>query len=150
MSTKHVVRSVARHRVLVAAVILVTLGAAGIRWSLMPRSYHSIATVSASARTPTPDSTPEDLDSLRWSLGELADSQDVLADVAAQVSVPRSIHELRRAIEGSWVRGTVLVRVSAGDRDPDVAAEIANTTARVLPRYDLSNGALVFTTSNPA
>jgi polysaccharide biosynthesis transport protein len=42
------------------------------------------------------------------------------------------------------------VEVQATDSDPDMAAEIANGVAEVLPLYDPSNGAFLFTVSNPA
>ena len=48
------------------------------------------------------------------------------------------------------MQGTILVQIEVSDSDPDMAAEIANTVAEVLPLYDVSNGGLVFTTSNPA
>jgi capsular polysaccharide biosynthesis protein len=149
MEAKHVVRAVSRHKVLVTAIILVTMGAAGVGLWLAPKTYDATATVSAAA-APGGTAPLEDLDSLRSSVGELANSQDVLGEVSSRLSESRSIEELRDSITGTWVQGTILVQVGASDSDPRVAAEIANTVADVLPLYDVSNGALVFTTSNPA
>jgi Mrp family chromosome partitioning ATPase len=83
-------------------------------------------------------------------MGELANSEDVIGEVVTRLSVPRSVDTLRDEITGSWVQGTILVQISVSDSDPLVAAEVANTVAEVLPLYDVSNGGLVFTTSNPA
>jgi succinoglycan biosynthesis transport protein ExoP len=149
MEAKHVVQAVARHKVLVVAIIVVTLGAAGVGLWLAPKTYDATATVSV-ASAPTSTEPLEDLDALRSSMGELANSQDVLADVASRLDEPRSTDELRRSISGSWVTGTILVQIGVSDSDPEMAAEIANAVADVLPMYDVSNGALVFTTSNPA
>ena len=74
----------------------------------------------------------------------------MLVDVQGRLSVPRDLDLLRREISGHWVAGTILVDISVVDADPVVAAEIANTTAEVLPLHDPSNGAFLFTTSNPA
>jgi capsular polysaccharide biosynthesis protein len=149
MEAKYVVQAVSRHKMLVVAIIVVTLGAAGVGLWLAPKTYEASATVSVAA---APGSTApiEDLDALRSSTGELANSQDVLGEVSARLSAPRSVEVLRDEITGSWVQGTILVQISVSDSDPLVAAEVANTVAEVLPLYDVSNGGLVFTTSNPA
>lgn len=149
MEAKYVVQAVSRHKILVAAIMVVTLGAAGLGLWMAPKTYEASATVSVAA---APESTEplEDLDALRSSIGELANSEDVLADVSSRLDEPRSIDDLRRAIVGSWVMGTILVQIQVTDSDPQAAAEIANTVAQVLPLYDVSNGALVFTTSDPA
>ena len=149
MEAEHVVRAVSRHKLLVVAIILMTLGAAGVGLWLAPKTYDATATVSV-ATAPSSTEPLEDVDALRSSIGELANSQDVLADVASRLDEPRSIDELRHSITGEWVGGTILVQIGASDSDPEVAAEIANTVADVLPMYDVSNGALVYTTSNPA
>ena len=46
MEAKHVVQAVSRHKVLVAAIIVVTLGAAGVGLWLAPKTYEATATVS--------------------------------------------------------------------------------------------------------
>ncbi|GAA4694381.1 hypothetical protein [Nocardioides conyzicola] len=149
MEAKYVVQAVLRHKTLVAAIIIVTLGAAGVGLWLAPKTYNSAATLSVAA---APGSTAqiEDLDALRSSVGELANSQDVVAQVSERLDGARSPGELRDSISGKWVQGTVLVEISVSDSDAKMAAKIANTVAEVLPLYDLSEGGLVFTTSNPA
>ncbi|MFC6045355.1 Wzz/FepE/Etk N-terminal domain-containing protein [Nocardioides hankookensis] len=149
MEAEYVVRAVSRHKMLVAAIILMTLGAAGVGLWLAPKTYEATAVMSVST-SPSSTAPLEDVDALRSSIGELANSQDVLADVASRLTEPRSADDLRRSISGDWVAGTILIQIDASDSDPDVAAEIANTVADVLPLYDVSNGALTFTTSNPA
>ena len=149
MEAKEVGRAVWRHRLLVLVIVVATGAAvlAGLWYA--PKSYTSTATVSAAA-SPQATSTGQDLDPLRGSLGELANSEDVLVEVASRLSVPRTVDELRQSIKGRWIQGTILIEIEASDSDPRVAAEIANTTAAVLPLYDPSNGSFLFTTSNPA
>lgn len=149
MEAKYVVETVSRHKVLVAAIIVVTLGAAGVGLWLTPKTYDAAATVSVAA-APGSTAALEDLDALRSSVAELANSGDVLTDVASRLEEPRSTDQLRRSITGSWVDGTILVEIVVSDADPRAAAQIANTVAEVLPLHDVSNGALVFTTSNAA
>ncbi|WP_460835849.1 hypothetical protein [Nocardioides hungaricus] len=142
-------RSVWRHKVLALAVLVVTGGAVAAGLVVAPKTYSATATLSAAA-SPDAVATGEDLDSLRGSLGELANSEAVVTDVADRLSEPRSADELREQISGRWVSGTVLVAIEATDADPRVAAEIANTVAAVLPLYDPSSGAFLFTTGDPA
>lgn len=149
MEAKDVGRAVWRHRLLVVTILVVTGAAVGAGLWLAPKSYVATATVSAAA-SPDAEDSGEDLDSLRGSIGELANSQDVLEEVSQRLSQPRTVEDLRRSISGRWVEGTILVEVQVTDSDPEVAAEIANTVADVLPLYDPSNGAFLFTTSNPA
>lgn len=142
-------RAVWRHRLLVVVILVVTGAAVAAGLWFAPKSYVSTATVSAAA-SPQATATGVDLDSLRGSVGELANSEDVLAEVASRLSEPRSAEDLRTSITGQWIQGTILIEIQASDPDPRMAAEIANTTADVLPLYDPSNGAFLFTTSNPA
>lgn len=142
-------RAVWRHRLLVLVILVVTAAAVGAGLWFAPKSYVSTATLSATA-SPQAVASGEDLDSLRGSLAELANSQDVVADVASRLPEPRSVDDLETSVEGKWVSGTILVQIRATDSDPEMAAAIANTTAEVLPLYDPSNGAFLFTTSDPA
>jgi capsular polysaccharide biosynthesis protein len=138
-----------RQRLVALLVLLVTAGAtlAGLYYA--PRSYTADATVSA-ATTTDADVAESDLESLRATLGELADSNEVLAQVRSGLSVRRTEEQLKRSITGQWVQGTILVEIRVTDRNPQVAAEIANLVAETLPQHDPSNGELLFTTSDPA
>jgi succinoglycan biosynthesis transport protein ExoP len=149
MELKDVGQAVRRHWLLALTIVIVTGAAvlAGL-WAA-PKTYVASATVSAAA-SPDAASTGENLDSLRGSIGELANSEDVIADVASRLSEPRSVEDLRQSVSGRWVGGTILVEVEVSDSDPRMAAEIANTVADVLPLYDPSSGAFLFTTSDPA
>jgi Mrp family chromosome partitioning ATPase len=99
-----------------------------------------------------PDSSaPEsDLTNLRATLAELVRSREVLDDVSARLSTPRSVSELRNEVTGNYVTGTVLVDIAVEDPSPAAAAEIANTIAEVLPLHDPSDGSFQFTTSDTA
>ena len=138
-----------RQKVLVVLVLLLTAGAVTFGLMAVPRTYTATATVAATA-APESTTSSEDLDDLRGTLGEVANSRSVLEDVQASLEVDRTLDELRRAITGSWVEGTILVQITVEDGNAEAAAEIANAVADMLPMHDPSNGAFLFTTSNPA
>ncbi|QIG42715.1 hypothetical protein G5V58_07890 [Nocardioides anomalus] len=123
-----------RQRTLVLLVLVLTGGATALGVALAPKSYAATATISAAGQPGAADGagSEDDPDALRASLAELADSQGVVDQVRARTGVDRSVAELRRAITGHWVRGTVLVDVTVEDRDPDAAAQVANGVAEVL------------------
>ena len=150
MEAKYVVQAVSRHKMLVAAIILVTLGAAGVGLWLAPKTYEATATVSVAA---APGSTAplEDLDALRSSIGRAGQLRRTsLAEVVLAAGRAAQRRRAPRRDHGHVGAGHD-PRADRGLRlRPRVAAEIANTVAEVLPLYDVSNGALVFTTSNPA
>lgn len=149
MEPQDIGRAVWRHRVFVVVIVVATLAAAGAGLWLAPKTYESTATLAAAA-SPDAAATGENLDSLRGSLGELANSEDVLADVASRLEDPRDVEELRDHVSGRWVSGTILIQIEVADSDPETAAEIANTVAEVLPLYDPSGGAFLYTVSDPA
>jgi succinoglycan biosynthesis transport protein ExoP len=138
-----------RQRLVVVVVFLVTGAAVAVGVNLAPKSYSSTAALSA-IDNPAGESLSEDLNSLRGTLAELANSREVVEAVLARLDVDRSVDGLRRAIDAEWVGGTILIEVTVQDRDPEVAARIANTVAGVLPLFDPSNGTFLFTTSKRA
>ncbi len=119
-----------RQRPLVGLILVITGGAVAAGISLAPKSYAATATISAAEQPGVADT--EDPDALRATLAELANSQGVVDEVLLRIPTDRTVAELRRSIQGDWVRGTILVDVTVEDRDPDTAAEIANTVAAVL------------------
>lgn len=149
MEPKDVARAIRRHWIFALAVVVVTMAAAGAGLWLAPKTYESTAVLAAAA-SPDATATGENLDSLRGSVAELANSDDVLTDVAARIGEPRDVEDLRSAISGRWVDGTILIQIDVDDADPEVAADIANTVAEVLPLYDPSAGAFLYTVSDPA
>lgn len=149
MELRDVAGALWRQRLLVLLILVAVGAAVGLGLKAAPKSYDATATVSAVA-APGVDTSIEDLDALRGTLGELANSRAVLEGVQARVDAGRSIDELRREISGHWVTGTVLIEVEVSDADPVLAAKIANMVATVLPEHDPSNNAFRFTTTNPA
>lgn len=149
MEPQDIGRAVWRHRVFVVVIVVATLAATAAGLWLAPKTYESTATLAAAA-SPDAAATGENLDSLRGSLGELANSEDVLADVASRLDEPRDVEDLRRDVSGRWVSGTILIQIEVEDSDPETAAAIANTVAEVLPLYDPSGGAFLYTVSDPA
>lgn len=125
-----------RQRWLVAAVFVVTGIALAIGIALAPKTYTSTAVVSATQDPDVPSTlSSDDLESLRGTMAELANSRAVVEQVRSSLGVDRSVDDLRRSIDGTSVDGTVLLEVEARDRDPDVAAEIANAAAGALQFY---------------
>jgi len=137
-----------RQRLLVVLVFLVTGAAVAVGVNLAPKSYSSTAALSA-IDDPTGESLSDDLNSLRGTLAELANSREVVEAVRDRITADRSAEELRRSIDAEWVGGTILIQITVRDRDPGVAAQIANTVALVLPFFDAGE-AFRFTTSKRA
>ena len=113
-----------RQRPLVVLVLVITGVAVAAGILLAPKSYAATATISAAEEPGVADT--DDPDALRATLAELANSRGVVDEVRDRIDVDRSVDELRRSIQGDWVRGTILVDVTVEDRDPDAAADIAN------------------------
>jgi capsular polysaccharide biosynthesis protein len=132
----------------IALLVTVLTGAAvAVGVMMAPKTYTATAEISALSSV---QGSNDDQDSLRSTLGELANSREVVADVEEELDGARSGDELRRSIAGRWVEGTVLVEISVDDRDPEMAARIANLTYAALTRNDPSRGGLRYTLSNPA
>jgi len=81
----------------------------------------------------------------------------VVAEVDDRLRADRDVDQLRRSIQGHWIRGTILVDITVEDRDPDTAATIANTVADVLVDGEVTGEVagptlddLVLTTSDTA
>jgi succinoglycan biosynthesis transport protein ExoP len=119
-----------RQRPLVALILVITGGAVAAGIALAPKSYAATATISAAEQPGAVAS--DDPDALRATLAELASSRGVVDEVRDRAGTDRSEAELRSSIEGDWVRGTILVEITVQDRDPDIAATLANTVAAVL------------------
>ncbi|HET9423042.1 MAG TPA: Wzz/FepE/Etk N-terminal domain-containing protein [Nocardioides sp.] len=137
-----------RQRTVVLVVFVVTGAAVALGVHLAPKSYSSTAALSA-IDNPGAESLAEDLNSLRGTLAELANSREVVEAVVAESGVDRDVEELRRSIDAEWVGGTILIQITAHDENAEVAALVANTVAQVLPFFDPS-GAFQFTTSKTA
>lgn len=138
-----------RHRLLALVVFAATVGAAAAGLALAPRTYTATASLTA-AEDPATATGAESPDALRGTIAEMTDDRDVVEEVRSRLDVERSTEELRRSISGQWIEGTILIQVTVEDRDPRVAAEIANLLAETLPLYDPSGGSFLFTTTNRA
>ena len=133
----------------VLLVVLVTAGAGVAGVVFAPKTYTASATISATA-DPAATTSSEDLKPLRGTIAELSDSRDVLVEVQADLSVERSLQELRDSVSGRSSDDTVDIVIVAEDGDPDVAAEIANKVAEVLPEHAPTPDLFAFTLSDPA
>jgi capsular polysaccharide biosynthesis protein len=120
-----------RQRPLVVLILVITGVAVAAGVMLAPKSYAATATVSAAER-PGAAASSDDPDALRATLAELANAGAVVDEVQDRVRADRDVDQLRRSIQGHWIRGTILVDITVEDRDPDTAASIANTVAAVL------------------
>ena len=147
MEGRHVGAVLWRQWAVALLVTALTAAAVAVGVSVAPKTYTATAEMSALSAEQVGG---DDQDSLRSTLGELANSRQVVADVEEELGGERSTDELRRAISGRWVQGTVLVELTADDRDPEMAARIANLTYAALTRNDPSRGGLRFSLSNPA
>ncbi|CAM3615112.1 hypothetical protein NOMA109596_03430 [Nocardioides marinus] len=147
MEGRHIGAVLWRQRTIALLVTVLTGIAVAVGVMMAPKTYTATAEISALSSV---QGSNDDQDSLRSTLGELANSREVVADVEQELGGARSEDELRRSIAGRWVEGTVLVEISVDDRDPEMAAQIANLTYAALTRNDPSRGGLRYTLSNPA
>ncbi|HET6937642.1 MAG TPA: hypothetical protein VFI19_03520, partial [Nocardioides sp.] len=115
---------------LVVMILVITGGTLAAGIALAPKSYAATATISAAEEPGLARS--DDPDALRATLAELANSRGVVDEVRHRTRLDRSEAELRRSIQGAWVRGTILVDITVEDRDPAAAASLANAVAAVL------------------
>jgi polysaccharide biosynthesis transport protein len=144
-----------RQRPLVVLILVITGVALAAGIALAPKSYAATATISAAEERSAGNDDP---DALRATLAELANSRGVVDEVQHRTGIDRSEAELRRSIQGDWVRGTILVDITVEDRDPATAASLANAVATVLVDGDELNQlagpsltrSLALTTSDPA
>lgn len=149
MELHHIGGALWRQRLLVLLVLLLTGCAVAVGVSLAPKTYRATAVLAATADPGTSES-PDDLDALRGTLAELASSRELLTEVQGELDVDRDVSDLRSAVSGEWVGGTILIQVVAEDADPQVAADLANQVAMTLPYYDPSANAFLFTQTNEA
>jgi capsular polysaccharide biosynthesis protein len=141
---------------LVVLILAITGGALAAGIALAPKSYAATATISAAEEPGAARS--DDPDALRATLAELANSRGVVDEVRRRTRTDRSEAELRRSIQGAWVRGTILVDITVEDRDPAAAASLANAVAAVLVDGNVLTEfagpslarSLALTTSDPA
>lgn len=126
-----------RQRALVLVVLLVTGGGVALGLSLAPRTYAATATLTVSLPGVDAGQDPgqdpgQDGETVRASVAALARSAIVVETARDEVDTDRSLEQLRRDVEGTWVTGTTLVEVTVRDRDPETAAELATAVAEAL------------------
>jgi polysaccharide biosynthesis transport protein len=134
----------------VAFVVLIAVLAAVVGWlRTAPRSYTASTTISASPSKALIASTGNFV-TLETTLAQLANSQAVLQAVITRLPQKRTVAQLRNEVHGALVVGTVLIRITVTDAQPQAAARIANVVAEVLPGNDPSGGEFTFRQPNPA
>jgi Mrp family chromosome partitioning ATPase/capsular polysaccharide biosynthesis protein len=141
-----------RQKVLVLLILVVAGVGAAVGLRLAPKTYSATASV-FTRQDPTSTESTSDLNELRATVAELASSSDVAVAVQSRlhdVGVEREVSGLEASIEGEWVTSTFLIRVSAEDRDPEVAALIANLVVDELDEVTPASGAFEFEVSEQA
>jgi capsular exopolysaccharide synthesis family protein len=139
-----------RQRWLVLLVFVLEMGAAVGLLARSPRSYTASATLIVAPRVKV-DTTAIDVPALRATIAEIAASSDVLGGAAVRLGAPYTLPYLRGRVTANPVGGTVLLKISATDASPRVAAAIANAVAAELPAHDPTEGqAFVFRVTEPA
>ena len=137
-----------RRRTIVAIVSLLVAGVVSIELATAPREYVAVARVAA---TPPAGATqsPANYSDLLGTIADVAASRPVLTEVATDLGT-RSLAELEQDVTGSVVTGTLLVQISVTDRDPVMAARIANAIVSDLPTHNPTQGSYVLTSVEPA
>jgi succinoglycan biosynthesis transport protein ExoP len=149
MGITKVLAAVWRQRLLVLVLLVVQIAFLAYALSTAPREYTATATVSAAPKAELLASTGN-LKDVQATLAQLASSRSVLGDAQRWIGNARTIEQLRDGVTGELVTGTVLIRVTVVDKDPLVAAQVANAVAVSLPQHDPSDGLLDFATTDRA
>jgi Mrp family chromosome partitioning ATPase len=137
-----------RRRVVALLMVVVVAAAVAATLLLTPRGYTALARVAATP-TASPNQSPADFEDMLGTLATVAESRPVLEDVASRVP-SRTLAQLQHEVHGSPVFGTVLVEVTVTDRDPQLAAQIANAVVDRLPAHDPSAGYFTLDPTQPA
>lgn len=148
LNLRSLTRLLWRRRLVVIVVVALIGGIVSIGLALAERQYTASTRV---AVTPAPESgqSPANYESLLSTMAGVAETLPVLEQVSSSVSA-RSLRQLQERVHSSVVPGTVTIKVSVTDPDPEVAAQVANEIVAVLPQHDPSDGAFQFTTTEPA
>lgn len=145
---KRLARIVWRRKLVALSVAVLVLVGVGLYLATTTRMYTAAAKV-ATAPADTTAQTSPDTEALLGTVAEIAESRPVLETVHTEIP-SRSITELHREVTGAVVFDTLIVQVTVEDRDPDVAAQIANAVAAELPKHDPSLGTVEYQTVEPA
>jgi Mrp family chromosome partitioning ATPase len=139
-------------RRLTALVVLLVVAAAAIAWLVLaPRSYTSTAEVVAVPRGASAAAgVSADAAALEATLAEVADSPAVLRDAAASAAPHRAAWTLRREVQAVRLDGSYVIRIYVTDRNPRLAARLANAISSVLPQHDPTGGRLTLSVLRPA
>lgn len=138
-----------RRRIIAGLVFAGVLTLVVLGLALAPREYTATARVAALPPAKITQ-TPASYEQLLGTLASVAQTRPLLDEVVASIGNKRSRTELREAAKAEIVDGTMLIQVSVTDRDPELAAEIANLIAVALPKYDPSAGYFVINTTELA
>lgn len=149
MTARALLAAVWRRRWLALVVLAVEVAAIVVWLAVAPRRYTATATITATPSAALLSSTGN-FDDLEQTLAQIANSRSVLSDVYDRTGGVRPIWKMRDEVSGVRVANTVLVRIAVTDESAEVAAQIANSVAHVLPLHDPSNGLFVFTQSDAA
>jgi capsular polysaccharide biosynthesis protein len=138
-----------RQRLLVLAVLVLSVVAVTAGLWLSPKTYEATADVEA-AKEPTSTVTAAELDGLRADLARLAESETFLDAVGARLDDVRSTEELVEEVDVRTQPGSSYVEIVVRDEDRTEAAVIANEVAKELAGRDPSNGVMSLTVQQRA
>ncbi|MBM9459502.1 hypothetical protein JK386_06275 [Nocardioides sp. zg-536] len=137
-----------RRRWAVLLVIAVVAGTVGLGLATAERHYTATARVAATP-APAASSSAANYEDLLGTMARVATSGPLLEQVARSTGA-LDVEQLRDRVEGEVVAGTVIIQVAVTDVDPERAALVANAVANELPEHDPSEGAFVFSVTEPA
>lgn len=138
-----------RQRLLVLALVLLSVAVVAVGLWFAPKTYQATAEVEAS-KEPTSTATPDSLDQARADLATLAESDALLNAVRLQLDDVRSTAELQDAVDVRWMPGTTYIEIVVRDEDRRLAAVIANEVAKELVGRDPSSDVVSLTVQRRA
>lgn len=122
---------------LIFAVLLGAVVAGCVSVLFMPKLYTAEVQLYISA-TGTNESSVQNSylqagETLASNYSVILENEDVIAEVASNISTEMSVSEVRNALSISAVSNTSVLQVSAKTKDPELSAEICNTMAKIAP-----------------
>lgn len=126
--------------ILVAVILAALISSGVLSYLVLPRVYAASTTLMVLKReTPIVDYSTVLLHrQLVKTYGEIAKSRTVAAEVVRELGLPLTVAEFEKKIRVTLVRDTELLEIAVEDRDPALAANMANTLATVFINHVVS------------
>jgi succinoglycan biosynthesis transport protein ExoP len=138
-----------RQRLLVGAVLLLSVAVVAVGLWATPKTYEATSDVEA-VKVATAPATSAELDEARQGLARLADSAPVLGAVIPDLDADRTVAELQDEVTATSQPTVSYIKITVREEDRRLAAQIANAVAKELVRRGQGDGVVALTVEERA